>query len=44
MNGYKEAVNTRIRMEYLAAKNKKHYTPDDQPLVKDFLKTAPGSR
>jgi len=40
--GYKVAVNARVKQEYQARKDGRPYTPDDQPLVKVFLKPAPG--
>ena len=43
-DGYKAALNEKKKQEYLAAKEKRLYIPDDEPLVKIFLKTAPGSR
>jgi hypothetical protein len=44
VDGYKAALNERIRQEYLAAKAGRPYTLPDEPLVEVFLKAAPGSR
>ena len=43
-DGYKAAVDERKRQEYKAAKDGRPYIPDDQPLVKVFLRPAPHSR
>jgi hypothetical protein len=44
VDGYKAELNERKEKEYQAAKSKRRYSPGDQPLVKVFLKDAPGSR
>lgn len=42
--GYMAAVDERKREEYRAARDGRPYIPDDQPLVKVFLKPARHSR
>jgi len=42
--GYKAAVNRRKMEEYEAARDKRPYTPNDQPLVDVFLKAASAPR
>ena len=41
MDGHKAEMNKRKMEEYQASKAKKRYIPDDQPLVKVFLKPGP---
>jgi len=40
--GYEKALNARVKQRYLAGRDGRPYTPDDQPLLKVFLKPAPG--